>query len=33
MFAAVANALSKATGKRFYNQPFGKELEKDIQAM
>ncbi|MBL7878129.1 MAG: xanthine dehydrogenase family protein molybdopterin-binding subunit [Cyclobacteriaceae bacterium] len=33
VFAAVANALYKATGKRFYNQPFGKELEKDIQAM
>ncbi len=26
IFAAVANALYKATGKRFYNQPFGKEL-------
>jgi isoquinoline 1-oxidoreductase beta subunit len=33
VFAAVANALYKATGKRFYTQPFGKELEKDIQAM
>lgn len=33
VFAAVANALYKATGKRFYNQPFGKALEKDIQAM
>lgn len=33
VFAAVANALYKATGKRFYNQPFAKELEKDIQAM
>lgn len=33
VFAAVANALYKATGKRFYSQPFGKELEKDIQAM
>lgn len=33
MFAAVANALYQATGKRFYNQPFGKELEKDIQRM
>lgn len=27
VFAAVANALYKATGKRFYNQPFGKEVE------
>ena len=27
VFAAVANALYKATGKRFYEQPFGKELE------
>lgn len=26
VFAAVANALHKATGKRFYNQPFIKEL-------
>lgn len=26
IFAAVANALYKATGKRFYNQPFGKDL-------
>jgi isoquinoline 1-oxidoreductase beta subunit len=25
-FAALANALYKGTGKRFYNQPFGKEL-------
>jgi isoquinoline 1-oxidoreductase subunit beta len=33
VFAAVANALYKATGKRFYSQPFAKELEKDIQAM
>ncbi len=33
VFAAVANALYKATGKRFYNQPFGKELEKDIQRI
>ncbi|MBC6490374.1 molybdopterin cofactor-binding domain-containing protein [Flavihumibacter stibioxidans] len=28
VFAAVANALYKATGKRFYTQPFMKELEK-----
>lgn len=27
-FAAVANALFKATGKRFYHQPFSKELTK-----
>nr|WP_315215150.1 molybdopterin cofactor-binding domain-containing protein [uncultured Flavobacterium sp.] len=27
VFAAVANALYKATGKRFYNQPFQKDLE------
>ncbi|TXH28602.1 MAG: xanthine dehydrogenase family protein molybdopterin-binding subunit [Cyclobacteriaceae bacterium] len=33
VFAVVANALYKATGKRFYNQPFGKELEKGIQLM
>jgi len=26
VFAAVANALYKATGKRFYDQPFGKDL-------
>lgn len=25
-FAAVANALYKATGKRFYNQPFAKDI-------
>jgi isoquinoline 1-oxidoreductase beta subunit len=27
VFAAVANALYRATGKRYYNQPFGKEVE------
>jgi isoquinoline 1-oxidoreductase beta subunit len=27
VFAAVANALYKATGKRFYDQTFGKEIE------
>jgi isoquinoline 1-oxidoreductase beta subunit len=27
VFAAVANALYKAAGKRFYNQPFQKDLE------
>jgi len=26
IFAAMANALYKATGKRFYNQPFGKDI-------
>ncbi len=26
-FAAVANAMYKATGQRFYNQPYLKELE------
>jgi isoquinoline 1-oxidoreductase subunit beta len=26
-FAAVANAMYKATGQRFYNQPFMKEME------
>jgi isoquinoline 1-oxidoreductase beta subunit len=26
VFAAVANALYKSTGKRFYTQPFSKEL-------
>ncbi|AQG78626.1 xanthine dehydrogenase family protein molybdopterin-binding subunit [Spirosoma montaniterrae] len=28
VFAAVANALYKATGKRFYDQPFSEGLEK-----
>lgn len=32
-FAAVANALYKATGKRFYDQPFGKDLAAGIQRM
>ena len=27
VFAAVANALYKATGKRFYDQPFGKDIQ------
>ena len=27
VFAAVANALYKATGKRFYEQPFAKQIE------
>lgn len=30
VFAAVANALYRATGKRFYNQPFINGLKKDI---
>lgn len=29
VYAALANALYKATGKRLYNQPFMKELEKN----
>ena len=28
VFGAVANALFKATGRRFYNQPFKMEVEK-----
>jgi isoquinoline 1-oxidoreductase beta subunit len=27
IFAALANALYKATGKRLYEQPFGKQLQ------
>jgi isoquinoline 1-oxidoreductase beta subunit len=27
VFAALANALYKATGRRFYDQPFGKDLQ------
>jgi isoquinoline 1-oxidoreductase beta subunit len=27
VFGAVANALFKATGKRFYNQPFIQQFE------
>jgi isoquinoline 1-oxidoreductase subunit beta len=30
VFGAVANALFKTTGKRFYNQPFKIELEKKV---
>ncbi len=30
VFGAVANALFKATGKRFYNQPFINEMEKKV---
>lgn len=33
VFAALANALYKATGKRFYNQPFGKDLQTSTQLM
>jgi isoquinoline 1-oxidoreductase beta subunit len=27
VFAAVANALYKATGKRYYDQPFAKDIQ------
>lgn len=30
VFAAVANALYKATGKRFYQQPFGKDIPSPV---
>jgi isoquinoline 1-oxidoreductase beta subunit len=30
VMGALANALYKATGKRFYNQPFQPDLEKQI---
>ena len=33
VFAAVANALYKATGKRFYEQPFGKHIEQSPSRM
>ena len=33
VFAALANALYRATGKRFYNQPFGKDLEASPSRM
>ena len=33
VFAAVANALYQATGKRFYNQPFGQELQTSEMQM
>lgn len=33
VFAAVSNALYKATGRRFYSQPFGKELENEMIRM
>lgn len=32
VFAAVANALYQATGKRFYNQPFINELNNDEES-
>lgn len=32
VFGAVANALYKNKGKRFYNQPFQPELEKRVQG-
>lgn len=33
IFGAVANAMYKATGKRFYEQPYLKELESGITRM
>jgi isoquinoline 1-oxidoreductase beta subunit len=33
VFAAVANALYKATGKRFYEQPFAKHIETSPSRM
>jgi isoquinoline 1-oxidoreductase beta subunit len=33
VFAAVANALYKATGKRFYDQPFAQHIEARPQRM
>lgn len=33
VFAAVANALYKATGKRFYEQPFAKQIETSPSRM
>lgn len=33
VFAALANALYKGTGKRFYNQPFGKDLQASSSRM
>jgi len=32
VFAAVANALFKSTGKRFYNQPFISQLNQLSKA-
>jgi isoquinoline 1-oxidoreductase subunit beta len=33
VFAAVANALYKATGKRYYDQPFAKHIETNPSRM
>jgi isoquinoline 1-oxidoreductase beta subunit len=33
IFAAVANALYKATGKRFYDQPYGKNIQPSASRM
>lgn len=33
VFAAVANALYKASGKRFYDQPFAKQIEMNPSRM
>jgi len=33
VFAALANALYKASGKRFYDQPFGYELDNQMTKM
>jgi isoquinoline 1-oxidoreductase subunit beta len=33
VFAAVANALYKATGKRYYNQPFAKDISMSPSRM
>lgn len=33
VFAALANALYKATGKRLYDQPFGKDLQVSSQRL
>ena len=33
VFAAVANALYKATGKRYYDQPFAKQIETNPARM
>jgi isoquinoline 1-oxidoreductase beta subunit len=33
VFAALANSLYKATGKRYYDQPFGYELDNQMNKM
>src|SRR5690606_25701045 len=33
IFAALSNALYKATGRRFYDQPFGKDLQASTRLM